>query len=87
MNQKLSEGEFTLHYFNFTPKNNGGEQLILTTQQYFNPNGESCLRQELTLGSYGNTSTFSLEGTPFNPTSLRSLADQLEKVLFSKCHA
>jgi len=73
--------EKVINYYNFTPQNNGGEQLILITKQYFNPHGERRLRQELTLWSYANTAILSLEGTPFNPTNLRNLADQLDKIL------
>lgn len=62
------------HVFQLSDENvNGGESIILTT--------DTIGIQELTLQSYVNSATFTLGDMPFNPQSLRKLADELEEFL------
>lgn len=66
--------------FCFNPNDNGGESLTLTTEFISNgdPN-EFYTTQELTLQSYGNSSSFRLWGAVLGPDNLRKLANELEK--------
>jgi hypothetical protein len=70
----------TQHSFVFNKKDNGGEQLILSTKFYDNgdgiPSGIYTI-QELTLNSYGNAANFILSGC-ITPESLRELANELD---------
>jgi len=66
------------HVFNFSPKENGGESLILKSTLILDPgNSEPYLVQELTLQSYCNAATFHLQGIQLTPSNLRKLADEL----------
>lgn len=68
--------------FSFNPKDNGGEQLILTTT--FIANGDEngvFMNQELSLQSYCNSASFSLCGAIMTPDLLRELANQLDAEL------
>jgi len=57
----------------------GGESLTLKSELIHNGEGEKpILNQELTLQSYCNSASFTLCGTPFTPSILRDLANQLE---------
>jgi len=71
------------HLFDFSPNENGGEALALTTE--FHHNGDDPTRdssyytdQELTLQSYGNSATFNLCGIQITPALLRQCADEME---------
>jgi hypothetical protein len=71
------------HNFNFSPEENGGEGLTLTTK--FFANGDPITKnqgvfwnQELTLQSYGNSATINLFGINLTPDVLRKLANELE---------
>ncbi len=55
-------------------RNAGGEALVLTTKFFDN----GYINQELTLQSYGNSATFNLCGTVFDPETLRRIADEIE---------
>ncbi len=76
------------HTFNFSPKANGGESLLLTTDFFawdrpgvhlVEPDkpGATFVNQELTLQSYSNSATFNL-GALLMPEVLRRLADELD---------
>lgn len=68
--------------FCFNPKDNGGEQLYLTTT--FIANGDEngvFMNQELTLQSYCNSASFTLHGSTMTPDLLRELANQLDTEL------
>jgi hypothetical protein len=66
--------------FVFNPKDNGGEQLVLTTKFIYN--GDNiCTEQELTLLSYCNSASFKLYTAPMTADKLRELANQLDKTM------
>jgi hypothetical protein len=70
------------HSFNFSPKQNGGESLILTTIFYDNGDKDDSsiyTNQSITLQSYENSASINLSGIQITPEILRELADQLEK--------
>lgn len=74
-----------VHHFVFNPSDNGGEQLILTTEWHANgdPITETegvLATQQLTLHSYGNSATFNLVGALLTPAKLRKLASELEQM-------
>lgn len=75
------------HVFFFNPRDNGGEQLSLTTEIYDNGDaaaglaGGIFINQELVLQSYGNSASFFLCGTPMTPELLRKCADRLEEAM------
>jgi hypothetical protein len=83
---KKQNDELARHVFNFSPRENGGESLLLTT--IFRDNGDYAagiehgvfLNQELTLCSYGNSASFNLCGINLTPKNLRKLADELEAI-------
>lgn len=75
------EKQIHTHVFNLSPKTNGGEALVLTTDFFDNGDNEPLLRQKLTLNSYCNTASFNLEGTILTPKLLRKLANELEENL------
>ncbi len=73
-------------YYVFDKHNNGGEQLSLKTEFIHNgddiseENGSGIfLNQVLTLNSYGNSASFSLNNGELNPKSLRELANSIEE--------
>lgn len=70
----------TTHVFNFAPKENGGESLLLETEMFDNGDDEDNIywNQHLTLHSYGNSACFNLCGITLTPKLLRELANQLE---------
>lgn len=75
-----------LHTINFilNPKDNGGEQLIITTDFFANGDPVTAtsgifLSQQFTLQSYCNSASFNLCGAVFTPQKLRELADFIEK--------
>lgn len=70
------------HVYCFNPEDNGGESLTLKTEYYWN--GDPVTKktgifsvQEISLESYCNSSTFSIQGF-LTPEILRQLADELE---------
>ena len=72
------------HNFVFNPLDNGGEQLVLTTE--FHANGDYVTddtgiyaTHKLRLNSYSNAVTLSLDGH-LTPQNLRKLADELEAI-------
>lgn len=76
------------HVFDFSPNENGGESLTLTTK--FFANGDKITRTEgvylnqiLTLNSYGNSASFDLCGINITTESLRQLANELESYRLS----
>lgn len=78
------------HTFNFSPSDNSGESLVLTTD--FIENGDKShpsdgvfLNQTLTLNSYCNSASFNLYNAILTPELLRKLADELEVVKFNAC--
>jgi hypothetical protein len=81
---KLTTGAKVLkHIFVFNEKDNGGQQLMLITK--FISNGDPItentgiyVNQELTLNSYGNSSSFNFYEFYLTPENLRKLANQLE---------
>lgn len=79
----MENKEVGVHVFVFNPKDNGGEQLSLTTHIMDNgdPSNNIYLNQELRLGSYCNAAAFILSGAPINPDDLRRLANELEREL------
>ncbi len=69
------------HSFVFNKDDNGGEQLILTTDFFDNGDVDGIYSiQKLTLNSYGNSASFDLVGASFTPELLRQLADELEQI-------
>jgi hypothetical protein len=69
-----------VYTFVFNQRDNGGEQLTLTTKWYDNGDGVPqgvFLKQELTLMSYGNSASFMLAGC-LTPKNLRQLANGLD---------
>lgn len=69
------------HVFTLNPESNDGESVYLHTT--FERNGEGdkttvSATQELILNSYANSAHFNF-GFLLNPSSLRQLANQLEK--------
>ena len=67
------------HCFAFNQKDNGGEQVTLTTK--FIANGDKdgvFLNQEISLQSYCNSAQINLCGAFLTPEILRELANQLE---------
>ncbi|MFI5404979.1 MAG: hypothetical protein ACHQ1D_00550 [Nitrososphaerales archaeon] len=80
MNKPLS-----IHRFNFSPSENGGESLTITTE--FLDNGDHALglpkgiftNQKLILQSYGNSASINLYGIQITSDKLRELANQLDK--------
>jgi hypothetical protein len=68
-----------IHVFSFNPKDNGGEQLLLST--YISKHG--IYEQRLSLQSYGNSATLELSGSFLSPRLLRRLADELETAINS----
>ena len=81
--KKIKDQTLLINTFNFSPKENGGESLYLTTK--FIGNGDKItetsgvyLDQELTLQSYGNSASINLSGITLNPANLRELANELE---------
>lgn len=77
----------TIH-FPLNPKDNGGEQLIITTDFFSNGDPVTAtsgifLNQQLTLQSYCNSASFNLCGAIFTPQKLRELADLIEKERFT----
>ena len=66
--------------FVFNPENNGGEFLTLMTEYFGYTDGEREVYaiQELSLQSYGNSASFTLNGL-LTPDNLRKLAETLEK--------
>jgi len=68
------------HSFMFNPKDNGGEQIILTTTFFpVSPTSKEIFTiSELVLHSFGNSATFTLGGDIFSPENLRELANQLD---------
>jgi hypothetical protein len=68
--------------FVFNEKDNGGEQLVLTTDLYHNGDpGGFYTNQELSLNSYSNSASFNLTGCQLTPEKLRELANQLDKMI------
>lgn len=69
------------HTFVFNPKDNGGEQLTLTTKFVSNGDkGVALYDQELSLNSYCNVASFHILGAPITPSILRKLANELESL-------
>lgn len=73
-----------LHYFNFTPQENGGEALVLNTMYFANGDKITAtegiyINQTLTLQSHGNSASFNLYAGMLTPAMLRKCADELEK--------
>lgn len=66
------------HVFVFNNSDNGGEQLVLTTDFFSGDRGGVYSNQELTLMSYCNSASFNLSGCQFTPELLRELANQLD---------
>ena len=59
--------------FNLSPNRNGGEALLFSTEV-----SDGYIVHEITLCSYANSATFTLEGDIITPAKLRKLADELE---------
>lgn len=60
-------------FYNFTPKNNGGESVTLTID-------EDHLNQTLSIESYGNSTRLLFTDNIFtNPELLRDLANKVEE--------
>lgn len=74
-----AEKKIGTHFFNLTPKANGGETIYVTTDFIDNGSNEMYLNQEITLMSYGNCAKLMLYGTPLTPETLRQFADELEQ--------
>jgi len=71
------------HVFIFNPKDNGGEQLVLTTEFYDNGDGIPegvYTSQQLSLQSYCNSANFELMGCSITSEILRKLANELDAV-------
>jgi hypothetical protein len=67
------------HVFTFNRKDNGGEQVTLTTKIRHNGDPEGVyFEQEFSLQSYCNSASFTLIGAPLTPDLLRKLANELE---------
>jgi hypothetical protein len=67
------------HVFNFSPKENGGESLILSTNLIANGDpGVFFYNQEFILYSYCNCASINLYSISITPDKLRKLADELE---------
>lgn len=70
------------HSFIFNRSDNGGEQLILTTEFWWNGDLSPAgifTTQELTLNSYCNSATFALSGATITSDDLEGLAKQLRE--------
>lgn len=66
------------HVFVFNEHDNGGEQLILTTEFYHNGDPDGVyVNQEITLGSYCNSASINLSGVQITPEILFKLATEL----------
>jgi hypothetical protein len=80
------------HVFNFTPQENGGESLSLTTTIHHNGDVnddgtlQTYLNQQLTLHSYCNSATFDLSTAILTPDLLRQLANELESLIVKSNH-
>lgn len=77
------------HVFNFSPDENGGESLTLSTTIEYNgddPVKDSSYytNQELTLQSYCNSATLNLAGIQITPDLLRQCADEMEAAFIKK---
>lgn len=69
------------HVFTLNPEQNGGEHVILHTTFERNKEGDKTTisaTQELIMNSYTSSAHFNF-GFLLNPSSLRHLANQLEK--------
>ncbi len=78
----MAEKLISSNTFCFNLKDNGGEQLVLTTKIYGNGDpGGIFLNQELRLQSYSNSASLHLVGTPLTPSLLRNLANQIESAM------
>jgi len=82
------------HVFVFNPKDNGGEQLILTTEFFDNGDcaaygfsGGVYTNQQLSLQSYGNSASMNLYGIVLSPENLRQLANELESMKLEAIHS
>ena len=67
-------------YFN---NNKGGDHVCIDTDIYDNGDKENniFLNTTITLGSYANSASISLCGSPMTPEILRKLANELDKVI------
>lgn len=75
----MSAKKLATHAFSFNPRDNGDEQLILTTEYFDNDDGGVFTNQELSLQSCCNSASFELVGAQITPQNLRKLADELEQ--------
>lgn len=67
------------HVFVLNPNDNGGEQVVLTTHLLVEDEKAFIEHQELSMGSYSNSTCFILCGAQLTPKSLRRLAHELEE--------
>ena len=70
-------------HFVVNPHDNGGEQIIITTE--FHDNGDRkdniYMQQEITMQSYCNSASISLFGAILSPERLRKMADEIEATM------
>ena len=85
----MSEKLLHRHAYSFNPKDNGGEQLTLTTSMFSNGDIEAgnddpkegiFWNQKIELASYFNSASISLFGISITPEQLREIADELEEI-------
>lgn len=77
----MSDKIIKRHSFIINPKDNGGEQVIITTD--FISNGEGIYTsQEISLQSYCNSASIKLLGAQITPEILTNLAYQLLQTQF-----
>lgn len=69
------------HYFNFSPKENGGECFSLVTEFFDNGDEKDniYINQTFSLNSYCNCAQILLCGIQITPQILRKLADELSE--------
>lgn len=73
----------TINTFVFNPEENSGESIVLTTKIFGDRDDlddDRYITQELTLQSYGRSSSFELN-FDLTPNKLRELANQLEDAM------
>ena len=79
----MSTKRLKRHSFVVNPQDNGGEQMIVTTDYYDNGDGGRAglyVDQTITLHSYGNVTTFRLTTAAFTLDVLRRFVKELTSV-------
>ena len=69
--------EIHKEHFNFSPCENGGESLTLTTTYFDNGDGEIFVNQDLKLQSYCNCATIHLSGIEITAEKANALCNVL----------